>query len=247
MKRLKDKVAIVTGAARGIGFSIAEEFAKEGANVIIIDLNQKDIDAAAKQIDAEKTIVKGFAADVTNEKEIKTIFNDVYKEFGQIDILVNNAGITRDNLLMRMKGADWDLVMKVNLKGAFICTQKVIRYMMKKKSGSIINMSSVIGLIGNAGQANYAASKGGLIAFTKSTSKEVASRNIRANAIAPGFIETDMTKKLSDEVIKEYEKVIPLNRMGKPKDIANLCKFLASDEAEYITGQTINVDGGLVM
>jgi len=219
MIELNDKVAIVTGGARGIGFSIVEEFAKAGAKVIIIDLNQQDIDTAIKKINSPENNVSGFVADITDSDAIQTIFKTINKEFGKIDVLINNAGITRDNLLMRMKEIDWDLVMKVNLKGAFVCTQKVIRYMMKKKNGVIINMSSVIGLMGNAGQANYAASKGGLIAFTKSTAKEFASRNIRVNAIAPGFIQTAMTDQLPEEVVKNYEKSIPLTRMGKPKDI----------------------------
>jgi 3-oxoacyl-[acyl-carrier protein] reductase len=169
------------------------------------------------------------------------------KKFGKIDILINNAGITRDGLLMKMKEADWDAVINVNLKGTFVCTQKVCRFMMKQRSGVILNISSVIGIMGNAGQANYAASKGGVIAFTKSTAKEFASRNIRVNAIAPGFIETEMTAKLPQDIVETYAEAIPLKRMGKPADVANLCLFLASDDAAYITGQTIQVDGGLVM
>ncbi len=173
-------------------------------------------------------------------QEIKT-------EFGKIDVLVNNAGITRDGLIMKMKESDWDMVLDVNLKGTFVCTQKVSRYMMKQRSGVILNIASVIGLMGNAGQANYAASKGGIIALTKSTAKELSSRNIRANAVAPGFIETEMTKLLSEEVVANYAKAIPLGSMGKPEDIADLCLFLGSDKASYITGQTIQVDGGLIM
>lgn len=244
MIKLENKVAVVTGGARGIGLAIAKGFIEAGAKVIILDLDQDSIDSALKSLG---TNAKGFVANVTDSDNIQSLFKNIYKEEGKIDVLVNNAGITRDNLMMRMKDSDWDLVMQVNLKGAFICTQKVSRFMMKQKNGVIINMSSVIGLMGNAGQANYAASKGGLIAFTKSAAKELASRNIRVNAIAPGFIETEMTEKLSDDVVEGYKKIIPLNRMGKPEDIANLCKFLASEEAEYITGQTINVDGGLVM
>ena len=247
MKRLKDKVAIITGAARGIGFSIAELLSEHGATSIIIDLNQEAVNTAVQQIDDKGNRAIGFAADVTNSDEIASIFKEIHKEFGKIDILINNAGITKDGLLMKMKESDWDTVMNVNLKGTFICTQKVCRYMMKSRSGVILNIASVIGLIGNAGQANYAASKGGIIALTKSSAKEFASRNIRVNAIAPGFIQTEMTDKLPQEIIDTYSAAIPLSRMGTAKDVANLCIFLASEEAGYITGQTIQVDGGLIM
>jgi len=247
MKRLEEKVAVVTGAARGIGFGIATKYAEEGAQVVIIDLFQDGVDAAVKKLSEQGHKVIGFAADVTDGETIGNIFKQLSKDFGKIDILVNNAGITRDGLLMKMKESDWDMVMNVNLKGTFICTQKVCRYMMKKRNGAIINIASVIGLMGNAGQANYAASKGGTIAFTKSAAKEFASRNIRVNAIAPGFIETDMTSELPETVIEEYAKVIPLNRMGSIVDIANCCVFLATEDSNYITGQTIQVDGGLIM
>ena len=247
MKRLEDKTAIITGAARGIGFGIATKYAEEGAQVIIIDLFQDGVDIAVKKLTDLGYNAIGFAADVTDSVTISNIFKQISKDFGKIDILVNNAGITRDGLLMKMKEADWDMVMNVNLKGTFICTQKVCRYMMKKRTGSIINIASVIGLMGNAGQANYAASKGGTIAFTKSAAKEFASRNIRVNAIAPGFIKTDMTSELPEDVIKEYAKAIPLNKMGEIVDIANCCVFLATEDSSYITGQTIQVDGGLIM
>ena len=247
MKRLEDKVAIITGAARGIGFSIAEMLSEQGATSIIIDLDQEAVDAAIKQIDDMGNRAIGFVADVTNSDEIASIFKEIHKEFGKIDILINNAGITKDGLLMKMKESDWDAVMNVNLKGTFICTQKVCRYMMKSLSGVILNIASVVGIMGNAGQANYAASKGGIIAFTKSSAKEFASRNIKVNAIAPGFIQTEMTDKLPQEVIDNYSAAIPLSRMGAAKDVANLCVFLASEEAGYITGQTIQVDGGLIM
>lgn len=245
--RLENKIAIVTGGARGIGYSIAEKFAAEGAKVIVLDLNQDAIDTAVEKLDKLQPGAAGFVADVTDAKQIGDIFKQIYKTHKQIDILVNNAGITKDNLMMRMKEADWDAVIDVNLKGTFNCTQKISRYLMKQKSGVILNIASVIGIMGNAGQANYAASKGGIIALTKSTAKEFASRNIRANAIAPGFIQTEMTENLSQEVIDKYAEVIPLNRMGKAEDVANLCLFLASQEAQYITGQTICVDGGLIM
>lgn len=247
MKRLEDKVAIITGAARGIGFSIAEMLSKHGATSIIIDLNKEAVDAAVQQIDDLGNRAIGFIADVTNSDEVASIFKEIHKKFGKIDILINNAGITKDGLLMKMKESDWDAVMNVNLKGTFICTQKVCRYMMKSRSGIILNIASVVGIMGNAGQANYAASKGGVIALTKSSAKEFASRNIRVNAIAPGFIKTEMTDKLPQEVIDNYSDAIPLSRMGTAKDVANLCIFLASEEASYITGQTIQVDGGLIM
>ncbi len=247
MKRLKDKVAVITGAARGIGFSIAEMLSEHGATSVIIDIDQEAVSTAVQKIDDQGNKAIGFAADVTNSDEIASIFKEINKELGKIDILINNAGITKDGLLMKMKEADWDAVINVNLKGTFICTQKVCRYMLKSRSGAIINIASVVGLMGNAGQANYAASKGGIIALTKSSAKEFASRNIRVNAIAPGFIQTEMTDKLPQEIIDSYSSAIPLSRMGTVKDVANLCIFLASEEAGYITGQTIQVDGGLIM
>jgi len=247
MKTLKDKVIVVTGSAQGIGFTIAEEFAKTKAIVVIIDLDQVNVDKAVQTIDDQGFRAIGFAGNVTDAETMGKIFKEIKEKFNSIDVLVNNAGITRDGLIMKMKESDWDSVIAVNLKGTFICTQKVCRYMMKNRSGVILNIASVIGIMGNAGQANYAASKGGIIALTKSTAKELASRNIRVNAIAPGFIRTEMTDVLPQEVIDKYAAVIPLNRMGMPKDVADLCIFLASDEANYITGQTINVDGGLIM
>ncbi len=247
MKGFEDKIAVVTGSARGIGFAIAEAFAQNGATAVILDLNQEDVNNAVQKIDDAGLRAIGFVADVTDSEFISNVFKEIHKKFEKIDILVNNAGITKDGLIMKMKESDWDDVINVNLKGTFNCTQKVCRYMLKQKFGVIINITSIIGIMGNAGQANYAASKGGIIALTKSTAKEFSSRNIRVNAIAPGFIQTDMTAKLPKEVIDKYTAAIPLSRMGLPKDIANLCIFLASDEANYITGQTIQVDGGLVM
>jgi 3-oxoacyl-[acyl-carrier protein] reductase len=247
MKRLEDKIAIITGSARGIGFGIASKYAKEGAHVIIIDLFAEGVENAVAKLKEKGYSAEGFAADVSNTEQITEIFKNIFNTHKRIDILVNNAGITRDGLLMKMKESDWDMVMNVNLKGTFICTQKVCRYMMKKRSGAIINIASVIGLMGNAGQANYAASKGGIIAFTKSAAKEFASRNIRVNAVAPGFIETEMTQKLPENVIEEYAKAIPLSKMGSIENIADCCVFLASKESDYITGQTIQVDGGLIM
>ena len=247
MTIFEGKVAIITGSARGIGFAIAEVFAEKGASVIILDLQKEAVNETVKKLTVKDRQVFGYEVDVTNSNAVAEIFKEIVKKFGKIDILINNAGITRDGLLMKMKESDWDAVINVNLKGTFICTQKVCRYMMKQRSGVILNIASVIGIMGNAGQANYAASKGGIIAFTKSTAKEFASRNIRVNAIAPGFIETEMTAKLPKEIVETYAEAIPLKRMGKPADVANLCLFLASDDAAYITGQTVQVDGGLVM
>jgi 3-oxoacyl-[acyl-carrier protein] reductase len=247
MMNFKGKTVIITGAARGIGFSIAETFTNMQATVFVIDLADEFVQNAVQILREKNPSVFGFTADVTNGEKISEIFQQIVKEHGSLDILINNAGITKDGLLMKMKESDWDLVMSVNLKGAFICTQKASRFMLKQKNGIIINMASVIGLMGNAGQANYAASKGGIIAFTKSCAKEFASRNIRVNAIAPGFIATEMTKNLPEEIIQKYAESIPLNRMGTPQDVANACLFLASDYANYITGQTIQVDGGLIM
>lgn len=245
--RMKDKIIVITGAARGIGFSIAEVFGLEGGNLIILDLFQDGVDLAVSQLKQKGYEADGFAVNVTDSAAMEVVVNSIIEKYQKIDVLINNAGITKDNLILRMKEEEWDAVLAVNLKGAFICTQKISRHMLKQKSGSIINMASVIGLMGNAGQANYAASKGGLIAFTKSCAKEFASRQIRVNAIAPGFIQTEMTHQLTAEVVAKYAEAIPLNRMGSPEDVANACLFLASKEAEYITGQTIQVDGGLIM
>ncbi len=247
MKGIEGKIVVITGGARGIGFAIAKKFASYKAVPVIIDIMEETIKSATKELNDLGYQAYGYVADVTNATAIADLFKTIIKEHKRIDVLINNAGITRDGLLIKMKESDWDLVLNVNLKGTFICTQKAARYMLKQRSGSIINIASVIGIMGNAGQANYAASKGGIIAFTKSSAKEFASRNIRVNAIAPGFIQTDMTKKLSEDVIESYKKAIPLNRMGTPEDVADLCLFLASDFSSYITGQTIQVDGGLIM
>ncbi|MDY0150830.1 MAG: 3-oxoacyl-[acyl-carrier-protein] reductase [Candidatus Cloacimonas sp.] len=244
---LNKQVIVITGAARGIGYAIAESFAKEQATVIIIDLSQDAVDSAAASLREGGFEVYGYVGNITDSAAIEALFATIVEKFGRIDCLVNNAGITRDNLVLRMKEEEWQMVMDINLKGSFICTQKVFKHMMKARKGSIINMASVIGLMGNAGQANYAASKGGLIAFTKSCAKEFSARGVRVNAVAPGFIETAMTASLSAEVRAEYAKVIPLQKMGTPLDVANLCLFLASDASAYITGQTIAVDGGLTM
>ena len=245
--RLKDKVALVTGGARGIGREIALLFAKEGADIAICDVNAEALAGTQKEIEALGRKAFTGTVDVTKAAEADDFTQKSLDKFGKIDILINNAGITRDGLLVRMSETDWDLVMAVNLKGAFNFTKAVAKVMMKQRDGRIVNMASIIGIMGNAGQANYAASKGGLIAFTKTVAKELASRNVRANAIAPGFIQTDMTAKLSDNVKSEMLKFVPLGKLGTVQDVANLALFLVSDESSYITGQVVQVDGGMVM
>lgn len=248
MKLLEGKTVLVTGGARGIGKAIAMRFAAEGANVAFSDLNY---DENAKAMEQEITALgvkgKAYASDASSYEGSDKLINDVMADFGSIDVLVNNAGITRDGLLMRMTEADWDLVIKVNLKSIFNMTKAVQRVMLKQRSGSIINMSSVVGLSGNAGQSNYSASKAGLIGFTKSMAQELGSRNIRCNAIAPGFIETDMTAKLPEDVRKTWIEGIPLKRGGKPDDVADVALFLASPLSSYVTGQVISVCGGMHM
>jgi len=247
MQRLLHKTALITGSARGIGLAIAGCLAAEGAQIIILDLFQDAVDAAVLSLTQQGYQATGFAGNVTSSEQMEAVFRQIAEQFPTLDILVNNAGITKDNLILRMKEEEWDAVLAVNLKGTYICTQKAFKLMMKQRFGSIVNIASVIGLMGNAGQANYAASKGGLIAFTKSCAREFASRGIRVNAVAPGFIQTEMTSHLSEEVKDSYAKAIPLGRMGTPEDVARLCLFFASDESQYITGQTLAVDGGLTM
>ncbi len=245
---LDGKVAVVTGGSRGIGRAVAVALAREGAKVVI---NFAGNVTAANSVLEEITGAGGEAmlcqANVSNGEAVEAMIKAALDKFGHIDILVNNAGITRDNLLARMKEEDWDAVMNTNLKGIFLCTKAVARSMMKQRSGKIINMSSVIGLTGNAGQGNYAAAKAGVIGFTKSMAKELASRNVTVNAIAPGFITTDMTHVLSDDIKAGLSEKIPLGRLGAPEDVAHAVVFLASDAANYITGQTINIDGGMVI
>ena len=242
------KVAFITGGSRGIGKEVALKFADNGYNIVINYVSDKTdtqkLEEEFTKKGVESLIIK---ADVTNTEQIDKLVNEVIEKFGKIDVLVNNAGVTKDNLLMRMSEEEFDKVIEVNLKGTFIVTKAVIKYMMKKRSGSIVNLSSVVGVVGNAGQTNYSASKAGIIGFTKSVAKELASRNIRANAVAPGFIETDMTAVLSDSVKENIHNQIPLKRMGSAKEVANLIYFLGSEESSYITGQVINVDGGMVM
>jgi len=246
MKLLEGNTAIVTGAARGIGKAIAIRFAQEGANVAFTDLA---IDDNAKATEAEIAAlgvkVKAYASNAANFEDTHTVVENIVKDFGRIDILVNNAGITRDGLMMRMSEQQWDMVINVNLKSAFNFVHAVTPVMMKQKSGSIINMSSVVGVSGNAGQSNYSASKAGMIGLAKSISAELGSRGIRANAIAPGFIITEMTAQLPEEVRKEWAEKIPLRRGGTPEDVANVCVFLGSELSAYVSGQVINVCGGM--
>ncbi|PAK36425.1 3-oxoacyl-[acyl-carrier-protein] reductase [Bacillus safensis] len=245
---LTNKTAVVTGASRGIGRSIAIDLAKSGANVVV---NYSGNEAKANEVVDEIKALgqRAFAvkADVSNAEEVQAMMKQAIDTFGSIDILVNNAGITKDNLLMRMKENEWDDVININLKGVFNCTKAVTRQMMKQRSGRIINLASVVGVCGNPGQANYVAAKAGVIGLTKTTAKELATRHITVNAVAPGFISTDMTDKLDENVQTEMLKQIPLARFGAPEDISNVVVFLASEGAGYITGQTIQVDGGMVM
>ena len=244
---LNNKIAIVTGASQGIGKIIGFELAKSGAHVACISRNKKAIESIVEEITINGGQASSFPCDISDSDTLSEIITEIIKENSRIDILVNNAGITKDSLLMRMSIEQWDDVINTNLKGAFHCTKAVVRYMMKNKFGRIINITSIVGLTGNAGQANYAASKAGLIGMTKSIAKEVASRGITANCIAPGWIETSMTDKLSGEVKNEFLSHIPVGRIESPDDIANAVIFLAADEAGYITGQTITVDGGRII
>ena len=246
--KLEGKKALVTGASRGIGRAIALALAAEGADVVV---NYAGSEAAAKAVAAEieamgrKALV--LQADISSNESATAMVDAAVKEFGRIDILVNNAGITRDGLLMRMKEEHWDAVLTTNLKVVFNCTKAAVKYMMKQKAGRIVSISSVVGLMGNAGQANYAAAKAGVLGFTKAVAKEVAARGITVNAIAPGFIQTDMTAVLSEKVVEGMLNTIPLHKLGDPEDIAKAVVFLVSDDAKYITGQTLHVDGGMVM
>jgi 3-oxoacyl-[acyl-carrier protein] reductase len=241
---LTGKVALVTGGARGIGYSVGQALYEAGADVALSDL-QGAPEAAATLTGKGKAF--GVAGDVSDAKQVEEAVTAVERELGPIDILVNNAGITRDGLLMRMSEDDWDLVLKVNLRGTFVATKQIARGMMKRRAGRIINISSVVGVRGNAGQGNYSASKAGVIGFTKSIARELAARNVLVNAVAPGFIDTEMTKKLSDDVRTALQQQIPLQRLGQPEDIASAVLFLASDLASYITGHVLVVDGGMVM
>jgi 3-oxoacyl-[acyl-carrier protein] reductase len=247
MTPLKGKVALVTGGARGIGRAIAERLGAGGADLALFDV-LPDLDAAVAELAAKLGVrVRGYQVNVTAAAEVDAAVEAVVKDFGRLDVLVNNAGITRDNLLMRMKDEEWDAVLAVNLKGPFLCTRAVARPMLKQRAGRIVNIASVVGLMGNAGQANYAASKAGVIGLTKSCAKEFAARGVTVNAVAPGYILTAMTEKLSPEQKEQMLKLVPLGRIGEAADVAAAAAFLASDEAGYVTGQVLTVDGGMVM
>ena len=247
MKILEGKVALITGASKGIGNAIAKKFAEEGANIAFTYLsNVEKGEALEKELEALGVKAKGYRSDASDFKAAEELIDSVVEEFGSLDILVNNAGITKDNLLMRMSEEMWDDVINVNLKSIFNTVKASTRTFMKQKSGTIINMTSVVGIKGNAGQSNYAASKAGIIGFTKSVALELGSRNIRCNAIAPGFIETEMTDQLDEKTVQSWRDGIPLRRGGQPEDVADCAVFLASDKASYITGQVIQVDGGML-
>jgi len=244
--KLKDKVALITGGAQGIGRQICLTFANEGADIVIGDVNLEQAKKTKQEIGALGRKAEAEELDVADYSKVQNAINKILDKFKKIDILVNNAGITLDNLILKMSETDWERVIKVNLTGTFNCTKAVSRAMLKQKAGKIINISSIIGLIGNTGQANYSASKAGVIALTKTTAKELGSRNINVNAVAPGFIQTQMTERLPEDVKMRMLDEIPLRRFGNPEDVASACLFLASEEADYITGQTIIVDGGMV-
>jgi len=244
---LKDKVAFVTGGAQGIGRTISEELARAGAHVVLGDLNLEGAQATAEAINISGGYASAVKIDVSNATEVREVFDIIIKDKKPVDILVNNAGITRDGLMVRMKESDWDLVLDINLKGSFLCSQQAAKQMMKQKSGAIVNIASIVGVMGNFGQANYSASKAGVIGLTKTLAREVASRGIRVNAIAPGFIDTEMTRVLDEEVRQKLIEQIPLARLGLPEDVARCVNFLVSDKSSYITGQVINLNGGMLM
>jgi len=244
---LKDKVSVITGGARGIGREIALLFAKEGSDIVLFDVNQELLDKTVKEMEALGRLALGLVVDVTKSDQVEAAMNKTLDKFKKIDILINNAGITRDALLIRMSEADFDIVININLKGTFNCSKAVTRIMMKQRAGRIVNIASIIGLMGNAGQVNYAASKAGMIGLTKSLAKELASRNINVNAIAPGFIETDMTAKLAPDIREQLLKLIPAGRLAQPVEVAKTALFLSSELSDYITGQVIQVDGGMLM
>lgn len=247
MKLLEGKTALITGASKGIGRAIAEEFAEQGANVAFTYLSSVEKgQALEKELESKGIKAKGYRSDASDYAAAQDLIAGVVEDFGSLDILINNAGITKDNLLMRMSEDDWDAIQNINMKSCFNTVKAACRTMMKQRSGSIINMSSVVGVKGNAGQANYAASKAGIIGFTKSVALELGSRGIRCNAIAPGFIETEMTDALDEKTVQSWRDAIPLKRGGAPKDVAEACVFLGSDMSSYITGQTIQVDGGML-
>jgi len=247
MGLLDGKVALVTGSGRGIGKAVALKLAKEGADIIICDINEQDAVSTSEEIKKMGRKSAGYKVDVSSLNDVQNMVEKVLDNFSKVDILVNNAGITRDNLLLKMSEEEWDLVLNVNLKGTFNFTKALVRHMIKNRSGKIVNVASVIGVMGNAGQANYAASKAGVIGFTKSIAKEVASRNINVNAIAPGFIQTEMTNKLPEDIKQKMMDQIPLKRFGSVDNVSDVVLFLASDLSSYVTGEVIKIDGGLVM
>lgn len=244
---LKDRLALITGGAQGIGLTIGEELAGQGAHVILADVNQEGAQKAADEIRGNGGSASAVRLDVSKAEEVQEVFASISREHKPLDILVNNAGITRDGLLIRLKEEDWDLVLSINLKGSFLCSQQAVKQMMKAKQGAIVNIASIVGVMGNFGQANYSASKAGLIGLTKTTARESAARGIRVNAVAPGFIDTEMTRVLDENVKQKLIDQIPLARLGLPQDIARCVSFLVSDRASYITGQVINVNGGMLM
>ncbi|MGB9710585.1 MAG: 3-oxoacyl-[acyl-carrier-protein] reductase [Thermodesulfovibrio sp.] len=245
---MKGQTAIITGSSRGIGRTTAEEFAKRGVNTVIVDINGGNAEKVAEEIKSLYGVeTLGVKADVSNSEDVRKLFDEAVKKFSKIDILVNNAGITRDNLLIRMKDEEWDAVLNINLKGAFLCCREAVKIMSKNKYGRIINIASVVAFIGNPGQVNYSASKAGLVALTKTLAKEYASRGITVNAVAPGFIQTAMTEQLPEKVKEEMLRMIPLQRFGTTQDVANAIIFLALPESGYITGQVIHVNGGMYM
>ena len=244
---LDGKVALITGGAQGIGRIISEDLAGQGAHVILGDINLEGAEKTAAELKESGAKASAVRIDVSSGADVKSVFDSIIKEYKPVDIVVNNAGITRDGLLVRMKEADWDLVMNINLKGSFLCSQQAAKQMMKQKSGAIVNIASIVGIMGNFGQANYSASKAGLIGFTKTLAREVAPRGIRANAVAPGFIDTEMTRVLEESVREKLIEQIPLARLGQPVDVARCVSFLVSEKASYITGQVINVNGGMLM
>lgn len=248
MTNLTGKTAIVTGASRGIGAEIARKMAAAGAKIVVnYSGSQEKAEAVVEEIKTNGGEAIAIKANVADAEAVKALVDETMQAFGSVDILVNNAGITRDNLMMRMKDDEWDDVINTNLKGVFICTKAVTRQMMKQRAGRIINIASIVGVMGNAGQANYVAAKAGVIGLTKTTARELASRNITANAVAPGFITTDMTDKLGEDIQKSMLAQIPLGRFGKPEEVAKAVLFLASDDSSYMTGQTLHLDGGMVM
>lgn len=247
MAGVQGRVALVTGAAQGIGRTIALTLARDGATVAVVDILEDKLAGVVEEIKAAGGQAAGFKMNVTDEENIKQVFKQVVEQLGRLEILVNNAGITRDQLMMRMKRADWDLVISVNLTGVFLCTQAAVPTMLKQRWGRIVNISSINGQMGQAGQANYSASKAGVIGLTKATAREVAPRGVTANAVAPGYIETPMTEVLSAELKETMLKMVPLGRIGTPQDVANAVRFLASEEAGYITGQVLGVNGGMLM